>query len=84
MSAVEHTYTVLLQDDDGQVSASVPDLPGVFATGDTDDEALVHSGHCLELWREVARDESRPAPPAATRARGCAVTVAPARHQPER
>ena len=51
-------YTVLIQYDevDGIYVASVPELQGCMAHGETQEDALREVGVVLEMWLEEARD----------------------------
>ena len=40
----------------------VPDLPGCFSAGDTLDEAMDNAKEAIELWLEVAIDDSEAVP----------------------
>ncbi len=67
-------YTVILTTEpDGQVSAQVPDLPSVFATGDTLAEAEIHVREAIELYLETLRADGQTAPEPRTVARLCSI-----------
>lgn len=45
------TYRIEIKEEsDGQYSATSPDLPGVFATGDTEELARAHLRDAAELY----------------------------------
>ena len=51
------------KEDQGYI-ATIPDLPGCSAFGETEDEALKEIHVASDLWLEVARKEGRPIPQA--------------------
>ena len=55
-------YTIVLTPDDGQVSVSVPALPGVFTWGATEDEALASAREAIELSLEQYVERGKPFP----------------------
>ena len=68
-------YTVILTTEhDGQVSAQVPDLPDVFATGETLAEAEMHVREAIELYLDALRADGLTEPEPRTVARLCSIT----------
>ncbi len=49
------------EEDEGYI-AVVPELPGCFAFGETEEEALKEVKIAIELWLETARKEGRDIP----------------------
>lgn len=49
----------LSEEDGGGWLASVPELPGCFADGETPDEAYVELKEVVEFWLQVAREQGR-------------------------
>lgn len=49
-------YVVVMRPDGDQIAATVPDLPGVFATGATHDEAQTNVREAIRLFVETARE----------------------------
>ena len=47
----------------------VPDLPGCFSAGDTQDEAMDNAREAIELWLEVAIEDRMPVPEATSLAK---------------
>lgn len=50
------------EDDDHAISAIVPDLPGCFSAGDTEEEALINTQEAIELWLETVIDDGGAVP----------------------
>jgi predicted RNase H-like HicB family nuclease len=63
----QDTYSVMIfwSDDDAAFVASVPDLPGCMAHGETRAEAAEQIGIAIQNWIETAREIGRqiPSPP---------------------
>ncbi|HEV8575401.1 MAG TPA: type II toxin-antitoxin system HicB family antitoxin [Dehalococcoidia bacterium] len=53
---------VLVPEDDGGFSVSVPALPGCFTQGDTRDEALSMAKEAIALHLESLREHGEPVP----------------------
>ena len=49
---------------DGQVSASIPDLPDFFAAGDSAQEAMEHLSEAARLYIDDMEDKGLEIPPA--------------------
>jgi predicted RNase H-like HicB family nuclease len=65
------TYAVILeQDEDGGVSAWVPDLPGCASQGDSYAEALSNIGEAMALYIESLKADGLPIPEPRTQAAG--------------
>lgn len=61
------TYAAILKsEEDGQISAFIPDLPDVFATGDSADDAFERLTVAAEEYAAYLKAEGLPAPPART------------------
>lgn len=58
ISTIAMNYRIeITKESDGQYSATSPDLPGVFATGDSEREARHHLRWAAELYlAEMRRD----------------------------
>ena len=52
----------LSEEDGGGFVATVPDLPGCMADGDTHDAALADAHAAIDAWTEEARRLGRPVP----------------------
>ncbi len=50
----------LAREDGGGWLASVPELPGCFADGETPDEAYAELKGVLEFWLQVAKETGKP------------------------
>jgi predicted RNase H-like HicB family nuclease len=61
----EDTYAVIIfwSDDDNAFIASVPDLPGCMAHGETRAQATTEIGIAIENWIDTARAIGREVPP---------------------
>jgi predicted RNase H-like HicB family nuclease len=53
-------YAVVITDEDNQFAATVPDLPGVFATGVTRAEVVENVREAIRLYLESVKAEGRP------------------------
>jgi predicted RNase H-like HicB family nuclease len=53
---------IFWSDEDHVFMATVPDLRGCSASGDTPEEALAEVQIAKELWLEVAREKGKPIP----------------------
>lgn len=75
MAAKSHEFeVVLLPEEDGGFSVSVPALPGCHTQGETREEALEMAKDAIEGYLEVLEGEGRPLPLPAQIER---ITVAP-------
>jgi predicted RNase H-like HicB family nuclease len=61
MNSEPATYAVAVHEEDASLWAEVLELPGVFATGDTEDELLASLTEAIALYLEL--------PPATARVR---------------
>lgn len=55
-------YDVLLENDDGTILATCPDLPEVASVGDDEGEALINVVEAIELAIQVRISEREPVP----------------------
>jgi predicted RNase H-like HicB family nuclease len=55
-------YTVVIEEGPTSYGASVPDLPGCIAVGETRDEALALIREAIELHIEGLREDGLPVP----------------------
>jgi predicted RNase H-like HicB family nuclease len=63
MSTSQHFAVVIQLEDNGTVSAYVPDLPGVYAAADTQGGALRGIREALEGYLEAMRNRGWALPP---------------------
>ena len=67
-------YTVLLtREEDGGFSVTVPDLPDVFAQGETEAEALENAKALIELSLKALREEGMDVPAPRSSAAVCSI-----------
>ncbi len=60
---MKSTYRiVLIPEDDGGFSVSVPALPGCYTQGETREEAIEAAKEAIELHLEALRDDGESAP----------------------
>jgi predicted RNase H-like HicB family nuclease len=61
---MNYNYEIILNwsDDDNVFVATVPELPGCMAHGDTEEEARRQINLAMELWVDTAREFRRPIP----------------------
>jgi predicted RNase H-like HicB family nuclease len=60
---IDHYHiNIFWSDEDHVFMATVPDLRGCSASGDTPEEALAEVQIAKELWLEVAREKGKPIP----------------------
>lgn len=52
-------YTVILVESDEGFAVSCPALPGCHSQGATHDEALANIREAIQLWLEVAEEDTR-------------------------
>lgn len=55
-------YVVLLTQDEDGVLATVPDLPGVIAAGDTEEDAIARAREAIASHVEALSDSGWPVP----------------------
>ncbi len=56
------SYPVVLVQEDDKWWSFIPDLPGVYGVGPTEEEAKKDITSALELYLEVAKEEGKPLP----------------------
>lgn len=59
-----HKYEVIIywSNEDQIFIAEVPELPGCMAHGDTQEHALAHANHAIQLWIDTAKEFGHPVP----------------------
>lgn len=62
MNACKYTIQTFWEDDDGGYIATVPDLPGCSAFGETVQEAVAEVEDAIEAWIEAAKAAGNPIP----------------------
>ena len=62
MSRPRYPVTIFYSEEDRGYIAVVPDLKGCSAFGDTPQEALMELETAIELWLDVAHQDSTPIP----------------------
>ena len=70
------TYTVVIEDADGNFGASVPDLPGCVAVGDSVEEVVELIREAIAFHIEGLRADGETVPPAKTIGKEVQVEVA--------
>jgi predicted RNase H-like HicB family nuclease len=60
------SYTVLYEEGPTSWGASVPDLPGCFAVGDTREEAETLIREAIEMYIAALKEDGQPVPEPAT------------------
>ncbi len=55
-------YTIIIEKGEGNYSAYCPDLPGVVAAGDTEEETVELMEEALEFHLEGLKEENHPIP----------------------
>jgi predicted RNase H-like HicB family nuclease len=68
-------YTIIIEKGDGNYSAYCPDLPGVAAAADTEEETVAMMKQAIEFHLEGLRKERLPIPQPTITARSVKVTV---------
>lgn len=53
---------ILVPDEDGGYTVSVPSLPGCISQGDTPEEAIANIKEAIELYIEVLEEDGKPIP----------------------
>jgi len=61
--AQRYPFDVRWSEEDQLFIATVYDLPGCLADGETEDEAAKAAHEAARMWVQVASDEGRPIPP---------------------
>ena len=69
MKAAKLTYTVVVEQAKGNLSAYAPDLPGCVATGRTENEVLRRMTRAIELHLRGLKEDGLPIPKPRTRSR---------------
>jgi predicted RNase H-like HicB family nuclease len=68
-------YTILIEKGEGNFSAYAPDLPGVVAAGETEEETAKLMEEAIELHIEGLKEDKLPIPQPTVSARSVEVTV---------
>lgn len=55
--AIREYDVVLIPEDEGGFSVTVPDLPGVYTQGETRDEALAMAKEAIEVYLDSLADD---------------------------
>ena len=67
-------YTIIIEKGEGNYSAYCPDLPGVVAAGETEEETVVLMKEAIEFHLEGLKEENLPIPEPTVTARCIKVT----------
>ena len=67
-------YTIILENGEGNYSAYCPDLPGVVAAGETEEETVELMKDAIEFHLEGLKEENLPIPKPTITARCVRVT----------
>jgi predicted RNase H-like HicB family nuclease len=67
-------YTIIIEKGEGNYSAYCPDLPGVVAAGETEEETVVLMKEAIEFHLEGLKEENLPIPEPTVTARCIEVT----------
>ncbi|MCL2047587.1 MAG: type II toxin-antitoxin system HicB family antitoxin [Defluviitaleaceae bacterium] len=59
---MKYVYPIILEPDDGMISATVPDLRGCHTFGSDMAEALLMAKDAIEMWLWNAENENKPIP----------------------
>jgi predicted RNase H-like HicB family nuclease len=62
-------YTIIIEKGDRNYSAYCPDIPGVVAAGETEEETVELIKEAIELHLDGLKEENLPIPEPTTRAR---------------
>lgn len=57
--AIREYHVVLIPEDEGGFSVTVPDLPGVYTQGETRDQALAMAKEAIEVYLDSLADDGR-------------------------
>jgi len=68
-------YTIIIETGEGNYSAYCPDLPGVVAAGETEEEVLMLMKEAIEFHMEGLMEDNIPIPKPTVTARSIEVTV---------
>jgi predicted RNase H-like HicB family nuclease len=68
-------YTIIIEKGAGNFSAYAPDLPGVVAAGETEEETVKLMEEAIELHIEGLREDNLPIPQPTISARSVEVSV---------
>jgi predicted RNase H-like HicB family nuclease len=68
-------YTIIIEKGAGNFSAYAPDLPGVVAAGETEEETVKLMEEAIELHIEGLREDNLPIPQPTISARSVEVAV---------
>jgi predicted RNase H-like HicB family nuclease len=68
-------YTIIIEKGDRNYSAYCPDIPGVVAAGQTEEETEELMKEAIEFHLEGLKEENLPIPKPTTRARSVEVAV---------
>ncbi len=64
---MSNKYAVVIEKGDTSYGASVPDLPGCYAVGDTQEEVQKLIAEAITLHIESLREHGNPVPPPSSR-----------------
>ncbi len=68
-------YTIIIEKGEGNFSAYAPDLPGVVAAGETEEETVKLMEEAIELHIEGLKEDKLPIPQPTVYARSIEVAV---------
>jgi predicted RNase H-like HicB family nuclease len=68
-------YTIIIEKGDRNYSAYCPDIPGVVAAGETEEETLELMKEAIEFHLDGLKEENLPIPKTTTRARSVEIAV---------
>ncbi len=68
-------YTIIIERGEKNYSAYCPDLPGVVAVGETEEETEKLMGEAIEFHLDGLKEENLPIPEPTTRVRSVEVAV---------
>ena len=68
-------YTIIIEKGDRNYSAYCPDIPGVVAAGETEEETLELMKEAIEFHLDGLKEENLPIPKPTTHARSVEVAV---------
>ena len=70
-----YKYTIIIEKGEGNFSAYAPDLPGVVATGETEEETVNLMPEAIELHIEGLKEDKLPIPQTTVSARSVEIAV---------
>jgi predicted RNase H-like HicB family nuclease len=76
MKAPMHTYSIVLDPDEGGFTVTVPALPGCITEGDTVEECIANAQEAIALYIEELIAQGRPVPEEREHPQVIQVTVA--------